>query len=169
MVPMNHGMVGTGAVTHTAIASTLGDLPVVASEGAVVGLYFPGHWYRPGSASFGPSSDVGFDALRDQIGEYLAGGRQDFEVPVATRGDEFRERVWSLIRHIPYGETATYGDLARQFGDGTTPKEIGAAVGRNPLCLLVPCHRVVGAGESSPAMPEVSPASGPSSTSKPKS
>ena len=67
-------------------------------------------------------------------------------MPVATNGDEHEERVWSLVRQIPYGETATYGDLARQLGDGTTPQEVGAAVGRNPVCLLVPCHRVVGAG-----------------------
>jgi methylated-DNA-[protein]-cysteine S-methyltransferase len=146
MLTMNHGLVGTGAVTHTTITSTLGDLTVVAREGAVAGLYFPGHWYRPDMASFGARSDVGFDGVRDQIGEYLAGHRQEFEVPVATSGDEYQERVWSLVRHIPYGATATYGDLARQFGDRTTPQEIGAAVGRNPVCLLVPCHRVVGAG-----------------------
>ena len=66
--------------------------------------------------------------------------------PLATNGDEYQERVWSLVRQIPYGETVTYGDLAGQLGGGTTPQEVGAAVGRNPVCLLVPCHRVVGAG-----------------------
>jgi methylated-DNA-[protein]-cysteine S-methyltransferase len=146
MSTVNHGWVGTGALTHATIASKLGDLTVVVREGAVVGVYFPHHWYRADSASFGRCSGVGFGALRDQIGEYLAGDRQEFEVPAATNGDEYQERVWSWVRRIPYGETVTYGDLARQLGNGTTPQEVGAAVGRNPVCLLVPCHRVVGAG-----------------------
>lgn len=134
------------AVRHTTIASELGDLTVVGHGGTVVGLYFPHHWYGPHPAGFGPPNDAGFDDVRDQIGEYLAGDRQEFEVQIATGGDEYQERVWGLVRQIPYGETASYGDLARQLGDGTTPQEVGAAVGRNPVCLLVPCHRVVGAG-----------------------
>ena len=133
-------------MTHTTIASELGDLTVVARGGTVVGVYFPGHWYRPDSSSFGSRRDIGFEAVRDQIAEYLAGDRQVFEVPVAANGDEYQERVWSLVRQIPYGETVTYGDLARQLGGGTTPQDVGAAVGRNPVCLIVPCHRVVGVG-----------------------
>jgi methylated-DNA-[protein]-cysteine S-methyltransferase len=146
MLTVGQRSVGMGAVTHSTIISELGDLTAVAREGIVVGLYFAGHWRRPDSSTFGSFSDAGFDALRHQIGEYLAGERQGFEVPVATNGDEYQERVWSLVRRIPYGETATYGDLARHLGDGTTPQDVGAAVGANPVCLLVPCHRVVGAG-----------------------
>jgi methylated-DNA-[protein]-cysteine S-methyltransferase len=146
MLTVDHGSIGMGALMHSTIASKLGDLTVVVREGAVVGLYFRRHWYRPDSASFGTCSGVGFGALRDQISEYLAGDRQEFEVPAATNGDEYQERVWSLVRRIPYGETITYGDLALQLGNGTNPQEVGAAVGRNPVCLLVPCHRVVGAG-----------------------
>ena len=146
MLTMSKGPTGTTAVTHAMIASRVGNLTVVARGGIVVGLYFPRHWYRPDRASFGPYSDSGFDAVRDQIGQYLAGDRQDFTLPVATRGDEYQERVWALVGQIPYGETATYGDLARQLGDGTSPQEVGTAVGRNPVCLVVPCHRVVGAG-----------------------
>jgi methylated-DNA-[protein]-cysteine S-methyltransferase len=138
--------VGTGPATHATITSKLGDLTVVACDGSVVGLYFPGHWYRPDPAGFGSWSGAGFDALRSQVGAYLAGDRKEFEVPVATNGDEYQERVWSLVRQIPYGETVTYGELAWQLGGGTNPQEVGAAVGRNPVCLLVPCHRVVGAG-----------------------
>jgi methylated-DNA-[protein]-cysteine S-methyltransferase len=134
------------AVRHTTIPSQLGNLTIVAHGDTVVGLYFPHHWYRPDPASFGPSSDVGFEDVRDQIGEYLEGERQDFEVSIATDGNELQERVWSLVRQIPDGETVTYGELARQMGGGTSPQEVGAAVGRNPVCLLVPCHRVVGAG-----------------------
>jgi methylated-DNA-[protein]-cysteine S-methyltransferase len=112
----------------------------------VIGLYFPRRWYRPDPASFGPRADAGFEYVRDQIAEYLTGERKCFDVPVATHGDQYQERVWDLVRQIPYGETATYGELARQLGAGTTPQEVGAAVARNPVCLLIPCHRVVGAG-----------------------
>jgi methylated-DNA-[protein]-cysteine S-methyltransferase len=146
MLTMDKRLAGTGVVTHTTIPSRVGELTVAARGDTVVGLYFPGHWHRPDPASFGPCRDIGFDAVRDQIGQYLAGDRQQLTMPVAANGDEYHERVWSLVRQIPYGETATYGDLARHLGDGTTPQEVGAAVGRNPVCLLVPCHRVVGAG-----------------------
>jgi methylated-DNA-[protein]-cysteine S-methyltransferase len=146
MLIVDQEPVGAVEMTHTRIASALGDLTVVARDGTVVGLYFPGHWYRPEPAGFGRCNDFGFEAVRDQISQFLAGSRQEFAVPVATTGDEYQERVWALVRHIPYGETVTYGDLARRLGDGTTPQDVGAAVGRNPVCLLVPCHRVVGAG-----------------------
>jgi methylated-DNA-[protein]-cysteine S-methyltransferase len=146
MLTMDDQPAVRAGATYTTIASKLGDLTVVARGGTVVGLYFPHHWYRPGPASFGPYSDVGFDDVRDQIGGYLSGERREFELPVATSGDEHQQRVWALVRQIPYGETATYGDLSRRLADGTTPQEVGAAVGRNPVCLLVPCHRVVGTG-----------------------
>ena len=81
-------------VTHTRVLSDLGDLTVVGRDGAVVGLYFPHHWYRPDPASFGLHSDTGFETVRAQIGEYLAGERKEFDVPVATNGDEYQERVW---------------------------------------------------------------------------
>jgi methylated-DNA-[protein]-cysteine S-methyltransferase len=134
------------AATHTTIASRLGELTVVARDGAVTGLYFPHHWYMPDRASFGERNDAGFGAVREQLGEYLAGDRRGFDVPVRAHGDEFQERVWDLISQIPYGATVTYGELARDLGDGTTAQQVGAAVGRNPVCILIPCHRVVGAG-----------------------
>jgi methylated-DNA-[protein]-cysteine S-methyltransferase len=134
------------ATQHTKVPSVLGELTVVAREGVVIGLYFPHHWYRPDASNFGAYSDCGFEGVRFQIQEYLAGDRQEFEVPTLTEGDEFQERVWAHVRQIPYGETTTYGDLARQLGDGSTPKDVGSAVGKNPLCILAPCHRVLGAG-----------------------
>lgn len=146
MLNVNLGSVRSTTPTHATIASKLGDLTVVFRDRFVVGLYFPGHWYRPGSISFGAHIDDGFGEVREQIGEYLAGERREFDLPVATTGNELQERVWSLVRQVPYGQTATYGDLARHLGDGTTPKEVGAAVGRNPVCVLVPCHRVLGSG-----------------------
>lgn len=146
MLSMDREATTAEQMTHTTIDSALGDLTVVARGTTVVGLYFPGHWYRPGMTTFGPRDVAAFRTARTQIGEYLTGQRRAFDLPMAAKGDNYQERVWSLVSQIPYGETATYGDLARRLGDGTTPQEVGAAVGRNPVCLLVPCHRVVGAG-----------------------
>jgi methylated-DNA-[protein]-cysteine S-methyltransferase len=145
MVTMKQAPVSTATPAHTTIASRLGDLTVVARDGAVTGLYFPHHWYLPDRAAFGARNDAGFGDVREQLGDYLAGHRRRFDVPVRA-GDEFQERVWDLVRQIPYGETVSYGELARQLGDGTTAQQVGAAVGRNPVCILIPCHRVVGAG-----------------------
>jgi methylated-DNA-[protein]-cysteine S-methyltransferase len=146
MLTMNNAPAMNVDTTHTTVASKLGDLTVVARRGAVVGVYFPHHWYRPDLAAFGPYSEAGFDAVRHQMSEYLEGERREFDVPMATSGHAYQERVWSMVRQVPYGETATYGDLARRLEDGTTAQEVGATVGKNPLSILVPCHRVVGAG-----------------------
>lgn len=146
MVTMKQAPVPTATATHTTIKSRLGDLTVVARAGAITGLYFSHHWYLPDRASFGARNDAGFNDVREQLGEYLAGDRRRFDVPVRANGDEFQQRVWDLVSQIPYGETVTYGELARDLGDGTTAQQVGAAVGRNPVCILIPCHRVVGAG-----------------------
>ena len=87
MLTMDKGPAGGPAVTHTTIASKLGELTVVAHGDRVVGLYFPGHWHRPDPVSFGAGRDLGFDAVRDQISQYLAGERQEFTLAVATSGE----------------------------------------------------------------------------------
>lgn len=132
------------STTHTVAASPLGDLTLVADEGRLTGLYFPHHWYRPDPASFGARDDTGFGDVTAQLGEYFAGQREGFDLPLDPRGDDFQHRVWALISAIPYGQTTSYGELARQLGDGTAAKDVGQAVGRNPLSVIVPCHRVVG-------------------------
>jgi methylated-DNA-[protein]-cysteine S-methyltransferase len=137
--------VSTGTATHATIRSSLGDLTVVARGGPVTGLYFPHHWHMPDRASFGEYRDAGFDEVRRQLDEYLAGRRRDFDVAVETAGSPLQERVWRLIGQIPYGETVSYGELARELGGGVTAQEVGAAVGRNPVSIIIPCHRVVGA------------------------
>jgi methylated-DNA-[protein]-cysteine S-methyltransferase len=136
----------TVSTTHTTIDSPLGELTVVAEHGLVVGLYFPNHWYMPCRETFGAYARTGFEEVNRQLGEYFAGSRQRFDLPLDPRGDELHQRVWSLVRRVPYGQTSTYGDLARALGDGTSAQSVGAAVGRNPLSVLVPCHRIVGQG-----------------------
>jgi methylated-DNA-[protein]-cysteine S-methyltransferase len=129
---------------HTTVDSPVGELTLVAREGALSGLYFPGHWYLPDPTTFGIRSGSGFEQARQQLDEYFAGERTSFELPTSTTGNSFQQRVWKLIDAIPYGETTTYGELARELGDGSQARAVGAAVGRNPLSVIVPCHRVVG-------------------------
>ena len=92
----------------------------MARDGAVTGLYFPHHWHMPDRASFGEYRDAGFDDVRKQLDEYLAGERREFDVPVDAAGSPFQERVWQLISQIPYGTTVSYGELARELGGGIT-------------------------------------------------
>jgi methylated-DNA-[protein]-cysteine S-methyltransferase len=135
-----------GAVVpaHWVLTTRLGELTVVHEGGVLTGLYFPRHWPRPDRASFGVRADRGSEKVARQLHEYLAGDRCVFDLPIEARGAEFDRHVWDLIMQVPYGQTTTYGDLARRLGVGTDPRDVGAAVGRNPLCILIPCHRVVG-------------------------
>jgi len=131
-------------IAHTKLATSLGELTVVREDEALTGLYFPRHWPRPDRTAFGPLDDAGFEDVARQLGEYLAGDRSEFDLPLKANGPDFDRRVWELIAEIPYGQTTSYGDLARELGAGTDPRDVGGAVGRNPLLILIPCHRVIG-------------------------
>jgi methylated-DNA-[protein]-cysteine S-methyltransferase len=150
MVTMSDVPAAAGAATHTTIRTSLGELTVVVRSGAVTGIYFPRHWHLPDRAAFGQYRAAGrgdlFEDVREQLDEYLAGGRREFDLPVSAAGSAFQQRVWDRLGQIPYGATVSYGELAREFGDGVTAQEVGAAVGRNPVSVIIPCHRVVGAG-----------------------
>ena len=134
----------TMTAMHTVIRTRLGDLTLVRDGDALTGLYFPHHWYKPDAATFGPRVDDGFDEVASQLTEYLDGTRAAFDLPLDPRGSELQLAVWNLLADIPYGHTTTYGQIARQLGGGVSAQEVGAAVGKNPLCILIPCHRVVG-------------------------
>ncbi|WP_329081703.1 methylated-DNA--[protein]-cysteine S-methyltransferase [Streptosporangium sp. NBC_01469] len=133
------------ARTHTVIASPLGDLTAVAEDGVLCGLYFERHLRGPAPQDRGTYDESGFEEVRRQLGEYFAGERTRFELPLAPRGDEFQQRVWRLLTEIPFGETRSYGELARRLGNVSLAQAVGAANARNPLSVIVPCHRVVGA------------------------
>jgi methylated-DNA-[protein]-cysteine S-methyltransferase len=134
----------TATARHTVLDTRLGPLTLVRRGDRLTGLYFPRHWYMPDRAAFGPREDAGFAAAGGQLAGYLDGSRTSFDLPLAPDGTEFQRRVWDLVSQVPYGLTTTYGTLARQLGGGVTAQEVGAAVGRNPLCILIPCHRVIG-------------------------
>lgn len=133
---------------HAVIDSPLGELTLVADDNALIGVYFRHHWYRPSVDTFGPRVDAGVDIVladaRAQLDEFLAGDRIQFDVPTRTHGDDLQRRIWDRLTAIPYGETVTYGELADELANGTTAQQVGAAVGRNPLSIVIPCHRVVG-------------------------
>jgi methylated-DNA-[protein]-cysteine S-methyltransferase len=133
---------------HTVIESPLGELTLVANGDALTGVYFRHHWHPPAADAIGPyvepTADELFDRANKQLDEYLAGARTQFDLPVALAGESGQQRVWDLLADIAYGQTITYSELAAKLADGTTAYEVGQAVGRNPLSIIVPCHRVVG-------------------------
>ncbi|MHB1222711.1 MAG: methylated-DNA--[protein]-cysteine S-methyltransferase [Gemmatimonadaceae bacterium] len=134
--------------THTTIESPLGELTLVAHDGVLAGLYFAEHTRRPQPSDFGARDDGGFQAAIEQLGDYFRGDRTVFDLSLAPRGNPFQQRVWSLLRRIPYGQVRSYGQLATELGDPRLARAVGAANGRNPISVIVPCHRVVGAGGS---------------------
>jgi methylated-DNA-[protein]-cysteine S-methyltransferase len=93
-----------------------------------------------------PDADGHFTQLQQQLDEYFAGSRTTFDLPLAEQGTPFERRVWERLRQIPYGETVTYGELARELQ--SSPRAVGRANGRNPLSIIVPCHRVIGTNGS---------------------
>lgn len=133
---------------HTTIDSPLGPLTLVATDDHLTGLYFRHHHRRPDPSTLGSPVTLERDVLLAQAGgqleEYFAAKRTDFDLAVALIGSPRQQHIWELLSHIDYGQTCSYGDLATQMGDGATAYEIGQTVGRNPVSIIVPCHRVVG-------------------------
>ena len=133
-------------MTWSTVDSPIGELTVVAADGALVGLYMTGHRPTPDPESFGERVDDALPAATAQLAEYFAGERTAFDLPLAPRGTAFQQAVWAALRDIPYGETRSYGELAAALGRPGASRAVGLANGRNPISIVVPCHRVVGAG-----------------------
>lgn len=123
------------------IQSPLGSLTLVEEDGALVQLSFDGYTVLE-------SEEVDSPLLREaerQLASYFAGQLQVFSLPLCTRGTPFQEKVWCALQKIPYGETRTYGELAAMIGQPTAARAVGGANHRNPLAIIIPCHRVVAA------------------------
>jgi methylated-DNA-[protein]-cysteine S-methyltransferase len=133
------------SVRHTVVDSPVGELTLVADGDALIGLYFDGHQRKPRLDGFGPRDARGFGEAVRQLREYFAGERTEFDLPLAPRGSEFELKVWGLLTKIPFGETRTYGQLAAELGDPGAAQAVGNANGWNPISIVVPCHRVIGA------------------------
>ena len=137
-------------IKYARIITPLGTLFATAAGGALTGLYFEGGRHAP-EISRAWIEDCAHAPLREcarQVGEYLAGKRRRFDLPLAPQGSEFQRRVWIEIARIPFGETLAYAELARRAGAPGAARAAGAATGRNPLSIIVPCHRVVGSDGS---------------------
>nr|WP_239580069.1 methylated-DNA--[protein]-cysteine S-methyltransferase [Microlunatus panaciterrae] len=118
------------------------------TDGVLTGVYYEQHIRMPGRAQLGPATVEGFDRVVQELAEYLGGRRRQFTVPTAPVGSAFQRRVWRLLAQIPYGQTRTYTELALELGSAALARAVGAANGRNPLSIIIPCHRLVGSGGS---------------------
>ena len=137
--------------TFTRFPSPVGELILTASETALKGVFFPVRRNRSAPEAGwveddgrGPAGAL-LAAVRRQLTEYFEGTRTTFDLPLDGTGSTFERRVWDLLRTIPYGATTSYGALARRLGDPRATRAVGAANGKNPIPIIVPCHRVLGA------------------------
>jgi methylated-DNA-[protein]-cysteine S-methyltransferase len=138
----------TTDIITTSVASPVGQLTLTASDGLLTGVAMDGQRHAPPPPSDGQRDDVWFAGIAQQLEEYFGGARTQFDVPLRLSGTEFQQQVWSALRDIPYGETISYGELARRVGNPAAVRAVGLANGRNPVAIIVPCHRVIGADGS---------------------
>jgi methylated-DNA-[protein]-cysteine S-methyltransferase len=160
---MNHtgmndtGMNDTGTLYRTTMPSPVGELTLVADDTALRLISFPSKAPTTGDPTTGDPTDIGRDVIdvaagehpvlalaSSQLEEYFDGSRTDFDIPLAPEGTPFQQQAWSVLRSIPFGATMSYGEQAAALGDRKRARAVGAANGRNPIPIIVPCHRVVG-------------------------
>jgi methylated-DNA-[protein]-cysteine S-methyltransferase len=138
-----------GRRSHAVVDSPVGPLTLVADGGALVGLYMTEQRHLPPAREFGqPAGDPDgppFAEASAQLREYFDGERTVFGLRLALAGTPFQQRVWAALRGIPYGQTISYGQLADRIGQPSASRAVGLANGKNPVGIIVPCHRVVGA------------------------
>ena len=133
---------------HTVIDSPYGPLTLVANDGILCGLYMTEQRHRPPEESFGLRDETLFAEAEDQLEAYFAGDLKEFTLELHLHGTPFQRTVWDQLREIPYGETRSYGELAAVLGNPSASRAVGLANGKNPIGIIVPCHRVVGANGS---------------------
>lgn len=134
------------SVLQAFVDSPVGPLRLAADETGLRLIEFPDprHPVSPDD-DWEEGDNAVLATARMQLGDYFAGRRRTFELPLAPQGTEFQQRVWRALRTIPYGATISYRDLAERIGKPSAMRAVGAANGRNPLPIVVPCHRVIGA------------------------
>lgn len=139
-------------LSTTTLETPIGTLTVVASPAGVRAVLWPeereGRVVLPADTEPDAASAAVLDRALTQLGEYFAGTRRDFDLPLDPQGTPFQQAAWQVLRTIPYATTMSYGEQARRMGDVRKARAVGAANGRNPLSVIVPCHRVVGSNGS---------------------
>lgn len=133
---------------HSEIDSPIGPLTLVATDSSLCAVYMADQRHRPNDATFGRPDPDAFAKARTQLKQYFAGERSAFDLPLTLEGTAFQREVWQALRDIPYGETRSYGEVAVALGRPNAARAVGLANGRNPLSIVVPCHRLVGADGS---------------------
>ena len=134
--------------THAVVDSPVGPLTVVGEDEALAGRYLHEQRHLPPADRLGRRDDTTLAGLQEQLAAWFAGELRALDVPLVPLGTPFQAAVWAALRRVPYGTTTTYAALAAAVGRPTAVRAVGAANGRNPRCLVVPCHRVVGSDGS---------------------
>jgi methylated-DNA-[protein]-cysteine S-methyltransferase len=136
-------------MTHySTVDSPLGEVLLIGDEDGLVGLYLSTGKHVVQAPRIARRDDAALADVREQLDEYFAGKRTEFDVRLNAHGTPFQLRVWQALREIPFGETASYGQQALRVGEPGAARAVGLANGRNPISIIVPCHRVVGANGS---------------------
>jgi methylated-DNA-[protein]-cysteine S-methyltransferase len=133
---------------YTSVDSPIGELLLIGDDHALHGLYMQEGRKPMRIAPSWKPSPAPFASVRRQLSEYFAGQRVTFDVPLSMNGNPFERRVWQALLEIPYGETVSYGEIARRVSQPSAARAVGLANGRNPIAVIVPCHRVIGADGS---------------------
>jgi methylated-DNA-[protein]-cysteine S-methyltransferase len=137
-----------GHRTHTVLDSPVGPLTLIAVDGILAALNMDQHRHAPPRDAFGVRDPGPFTEAARQLDAYFAGTRTEFDLELALAGTQFQLRVWKELQAVGYGETISYGQLAGRIGQPSASRAVGLANGRNPVSIIVPCHRVVGADGS---------------------
>jgi methylated-DNA-[protein]-cysteine S-methyltransferase len=138
----------TTSTTITSMDSPIGELTITADGGVLTGVHMNEQRHTPKLPAGCERDDAGLAHVVAQLEAYFAGELTDFDLPMEMRGTDFQRCVWAALCEIPYGETISYGELARWVGNPKASRAVGLANGRNPVAIVVPCHRVIGADGS---------------------
>jgi methylated-DNA-[protein]-cysteine S-methyltransferase len=135
-------------VTYTEIDSPIGRLLIHGTDKGVSGILMTKHGRFEEKRADWRRDDARWSGVAKQLREYFAGRRRDFDFPLDVRGTDFQKKVWKALRSIPFGRTVSYGDIAKKIGNPKAMRAVGLANGKNPVAVVVPCHRVIGADGS---------------------
>lgn len=130
------------------VDSPIGPLTLAGAGSTLMHLRMADQTHEPDRSDWAPAGPEAFSDVVEQLNAYFAGTLTDFDVDLELVGTEFQRKVWAALQTIPYGETRTYGEIAEQIGSPGASRAVGLANGRNPISIIVPCHRVIGAAGS---------------------